>query len=287
MLLVSRILENAADVAPDAIAATLDDDALTFGDDRARRQPDRARAARERDRAGRPACSGGATRRSRRSPCSRRAAKIGAVFAPLNARVVARRGHPRRRVRPAEARARRGRPRRARRAARPPPRRSVRSSTRSRPGDSADTAPDVELDERDPHVIFFTSGSTGRPKGVVLSHRTNWLRTFVGATTSPGRRRAPSACSRCSTWPAGRSRWARGRRGAPCTSCAFPTRRRCSRPPPAIARRGCIASPRCGAGSSSTASAATTSRRWSKPTPEPRPRRPSCSPRSRTRCRTP
>jgi fatty-acyl-CoA synthase len=46
--------------------------------------------------------------------------------------------------------------------------------------------PSVELDERDPHVIFFTSGSTGRPKGVVLSHRTNWLRTFVGATSTPG-----------------------------------------------------------------------------------------------------
>jgi acyl-CoA synthetase (AMP-forming)/AMP-acid ligase II len=36
------------------------------------------------------------------------------------------------------------------------------------------------LDERDPHVIFFTSGSTGRPKGVVLSHRANWLRGFQG-----------------------------------------------------------------------------------------------------------
>lgn len=34
--------------------------------------------------------------------------------------------------------------------------------------------------ETDPHVIFFTSGSTGRPKGVVLSHRANWLRGFQG-----------------------------------------------------------------------------------------------------------
>lgn len=37
-----------------------------------------------------------------------------------------------------------------------------------------------ELRETDPHVIFFTSGSTGRPKGVVLSHRANWLRSFQG-----------------------------------------------------------------------------------------------------------
>ncbi len=36
------------------------------------------------------------------------------------------------------------------------------------------------LRETDPHVLFFTSGSTGRPKGVVLSHRANALRTFQG-----------------------------------------------------------------------------------------------------------
>ncbi|HMG26664.1 MAG TPA: AMP-binding protein [Acidimicrobiia bacterium] len=34
------------------------------------------------------------------------------------------------------------------------------------------------LDERDPHVIFFTSGSTARPKGVMLSHRASCLRSF-------------------------------------------------------------------------------------------------------------
>ncbi|MCG8588252.1 MAG: acyl--CoA ligase [Proteobacteria bacterium] len=36
------------------------------------------------------------------------------------------------------------------------------------------------LRETDPHVLFFTSGSTGRPKGVVLSHRVNYLRSFQG-----------------------------------------------------------------------------------------------------------
>ncbi len=39
---------------------------------------------------------------------------------------------------------------------------------------------DPELEETDPHMLFFTSGSTGRPKGVVLSHRANYLRTFQG-----------------------------------------------------------------------------------------------------------
>jgi acyl-CoA synthetase (AMP-forming)/AMP-acid ligase II len=43
------------------------------------------------------------------------------------------------------------------------------------------------LDERDPHVLFFTSGSTGRPKGVVLSHRVNFLRTWPSlASDEPG-----------------------------------------------------------------------------------------------------
>jgi len=45
---------------------------------------------------------------------------------------------------------------------------------------SADRVSEPQLDERDPHVIFFTSGSTGRPKGVILSHRANALRAMGG-----------------------------------------------------------------------------------------------------------
>ncbi len=51
---------------------------------------------------------------------------------------------------------------------------------------AAATADDSDVTEpalraTDPHVIFFTSGSTGRPKGVILSHRANWLRSYTGA----------------------------------------------------------------------------------------------------------
>jgi acyl-CoA synthetase (AMP-forming)/AMP-acid ligase II len=47
-------------------------------------------------------------------------------------------------------------------------------------GAPADPPRAPELRDTDPHVLFFTSGSTGRPKGVVLSHRANFLRSFQG-----------------------------------------------------------------------------------------------------------
>jgi acyl-CoA synthetase (AMP-forming)/AMP-acid ligase II len=47
------------------------------------------------------------------------------------------------------------------------------------------------LREDDPHVIFFTSGSTGRPKGVVISHRVSYLRSHPGALLEP---RGPMVC---------------------------------------------------------------------------------------------
>jgi acyl-CoA synthetase (AMP-forming)/AMP-acid ligase II len=182
MLLVGEILANAARVAPGALAASLDDDALTFADvDRRANEIAHGLA-------------GAGVRHGDRVlwwsdttldavPVFVALAKLGAVFAPLNARASLDE------VRPVAEYAR--------------PRLLLAGSSHrdavaalasgsdvpflERIPTGARGAPVVpELTERDPHVIFFTSGSTGRPKGVVLSHRANWLRTYVGATSTTG-----------------------------------------------------------------------------------------------------
>jgi len=107
------------------------------------------------------------------------AAKLGAVFAPLNARLgaaeaaaLARLARARLLVtdaaRAAEADA-------LARAAGVPAHAMLPLAA-----EREDEVREPALAEGDPHVLFFTSGSTGRPKGVVLSHRASWLRGFQG-----------------------------------------------------------------------------------------------------------
>jgi fatty-acyl-CoA synthase len=186
MLLVSGILENAARVAPDAIAATLDDGSLTFGEIDA-----------EANRIARALLAAGVGRGDRvlwwgytaleAVPVFAALAKIGGVFAPLNARSslaevtpVAQYARPRL-ILGAQSHAEA-----ARALAGGIGAPFIADLASVAAGESNAPVTVDGLDERDPHVIFFTSGSTGRPKGVVLSHRANWLRTFVGATSSPG-----------------------------------------------------------------------------------------------------
>ncbi len=54
---------------------------------------------------------------------------------------------------------------------------SLPALARAAPGEPVK---DPQLNERDAQVLFFTSGSTGVPKGVILSHRTNFIRGWQG-----------------------------------------------------------------------------------------------------------
>jgi acyl-CoA synthetase (AMP-forming)/AMP-acid ligase II len=85
MLLVSGILENAARVAPDSVAATLGDDALTFGEIETRgNRLAHALLAHGLGRGDRVLWWGDTSLEA--VPLFAAMAKIGAVFAPLNAR---------------------------------------------------------------------------------------------------------------------------------------------------------------------------------------------------------
>jgi acyl-CoA synthetase (AMP-forming)/AMP-acid ligase II len=188
-LLVGEILANAARNDPSAIAATLGDDSLTFGAlDASANQ-----VAHVLDGAG---VHGGdrvvwwGETSLRAIPVFGALARLGAVFAPVNARLSVDEAQPI--VELARPRA----------IVTDAPHDDAGREIAARLGimhigreleDLAAGAPESPPAgpgpvETDPHVIFFTSGSTGRPKGVVLSHRTNWLRSYPGATSEPGGR---------------------------------------------------------------------------------------------------
>jgi acyl-CoA synthetase (AMP-forming)/AMP-acid ligase II len=181
-LTIDAMLEHAARIAPDAPAATLDDDTITFGelDRRANRI---AHALQGIGIAPGMRVLWWSDTTLDAVPVFAALAKLGAVFAPLNARAgvdevapVAEYAQP------------------ALLLCSPSHREQAAALaaqvdvpfTADVPREGATKRPAGGPRELDPHVIFFTSGSTGRPKGVVLSHRANWLRTYIGATSSPG-----------------------------------------------------------------------------------------------------
>ena len=182
-LLVGDLVRSAAAAAPSTLVATLGDDAVTYAELDARSSQVahalRGLGVRHGDRV----VWWGETSLDA-LPVFAAVAKLGAVFAPLNARYGA-----------AEAERVAGYARPALLVA------DVAHAELASGWDllkvdhaqlfaladaaSADRVDERALDERDPHVIFFTSGSTGRPKGVVLSHRANCLRAMSGMAGDP------------------------------------------------------------------------------------------------------
>ncbi len=178
-LLIGNLLRRNARVVPERVAASLDGQTITHG---ALHQAGNRLAWALGDlgigRGDRVLCWADTSLEV--LPLFAALAKLGAVFAPLNARLggdealpVARFARPRLLVTDAahgEAGAA---------VAQAVGARLVRLDDLGR-GARADEFVARGLRESDPHVMFFTSGSTGRPKGVVISHRANYLRSFQG-----------------------------------------------------------------------------------------------------------
>ncbi len=186
-LVVGHIIDNAARVEPDGVAATLGDRSLTFAEVDA--ESNRvARVLHEIGVRGGDRVAWWGDTSLDAIPVFGALARIGAVFAPVNARIGPDEARPViELVRPRllltdAAHDDEGRALAAGLAVE----HLGRELTDRAAGASSSPLDVPGPDERDPHVIFFTSGSTGRPKGVVLSHRANWLRAFPGATTEPG-----------------------------------------------------------------------------------------------------
>jgi acyl-CoA synthetase (AMP-forming)/AMP-acid ligase II len=182
-LLIGDVIRRAAAATPHRLAATLGDDELTFAelDERSNRLA-HVLAGLGVGRHDRVTWWGDTSLEV--MPLFGALAKLGAVFAPVNARLgsaeaadVVGYAHPRLLV--------------VDRAHAPladgwdVPTVQAANLAASAADASAAPPPAPGLDERDPHVILFTSGSTGRPKGVILSHRANALRSFANPTSDP------------------------------------------------------------------------------------------------------
>ena len=196
-LLVGDVFRSNAAVVPNHVAASLGDRALSHAElDRAANRT--ARALRALGVAHGDRVVSWADTSLELVPLFAACAKLGAVFAPVNARLggreateVAHIARPRvvvvdaerskEAVQLAEACAARLAGLGASTAS------AVSLALADLPADASDVT-EPALRETDPHVLFFTSGSTGRPKGVVLSHRASWLRGFQGVFRDEPRR---------------------------------------------------------------------------------------------------
>lgn len=185
-LLIGDVLRHAALATPHQLAATLDDDEVTFGGlDVAANRTGQALASLGVGHGDRVAWWADTSLDA--LPVFFALARLGAVFAPVNARLSASEaatviGYARPRlliVDDAHADAV---------TDLDLPTIGYRDLFARAAEASASEVVCSQLHERDAHVIFFTSGSTGLPKGVVLSHRASRLRGFpaLAADTDGG-----------------------------------------------------------------------------------------------------
>ena len=228
MLHVSRILENAADVAPDAIAATLDDDVAHLRRDRTGRQLASRTTCSTAGSVGAIACCAGADTALGDDPDLRGLREDRRGVRTAERAGVARRGDARRGVRAAEAWCSGGITTTMRTitiapvswppASASPTASGGRTTSRARGRGRASSSTSA---------IRTSSSSRAAAPAVPRGSSCRTAPTGCGrssARPAPRAAAAPSACSRCSTWPDGRSRSARGRPAGPCTSSGSPTR---------------------------------------------------------------
>jgi fatty-acyl-CoA synthase len=184
------VFRNAAQAVPDRVAAALGPDTISFGD--LETTANRTARALSHLGVGRgDRLVSWCTTALEVTPVFAAAAKLGAVFAPINAGLgLAEATQMAATVRPALVLADAERAATGGRVADQVGAAFVElgelgdQARRANPEDGGDYT-DPDLRETDPHVIFFTSGSTGRPKGVVISHRVSYLRTSSSALLEP------------------------------------------------------------------------------------------------------
>jgi len=187
-LLIGEVVADAAVLAPNAVAATLQDRSLTFAElDAEANRVAHTLAALGLRRGDLLAWWTGSTMHS--LPALLACARLGAVFAPLHtdlppADLAGVHGYldPRLLVvdsARAEIAAGLGVP--ARRVG------TGRAGDLDELARSASATPvRAEVAETDPHILYLTSGSTGTPKGVLVSHRATWVRSSAGGGTFGG-----------------------------------------------------------------------------------------------------